>query len=52
MPHTKLYIPGPIEVSPKTFAAFSQPMIGHRGNEFKKLYAAIQPQLQTLFGTK
>jgi len=28
------------------------PMIGHRGGEFKKLYAAIQPRLQTLFGTR
>mgnify|MGYP002623485545 FL=1 len=27
-------------------------MIGHRSNDFKKLYGAIQPQLQTLFGTK
>ena len=52
MPHTKLFIPGPIEVSPKTFAAFCKPMIGHRSNDFKKLYAAIHPQLQTLFGTK
>lgn len=52
MSHTKLFIPGPIEVSPKTFAAFCKPMIGHRSNDFKKLYGAIQPQLQTLFGTK
>lgn len=52
MTHTKLFIPGPIEVSQKTFAAFCKPMIGHRSNDFKKLYGAIQPQLQTLFGTK
>ena len=52
MPHTKLFIPGPVEVSPKTFAAFCQPMIGHRSNDFKKLYAAIHPRLQTLFGTR
>jgi aspartate aminotransferase-like enzyme len=51
-PHTKLFIPGPVEVSAKTFAAFCRPMIGHRGSEFKALYQAIQPQLQTLFGTK
>jgi aspartate aminotransferase-like enzyme len=49
MPHTKLFIPGPIEVSQKTFAAFCKPMIGHRSNDFKKLYGAIQPQLQALF---
>jgi aspartate aminotransferase-like enzyme len=52
MPHTKLFIPGPIEVSPKTFAAFCKPMIGHRTNDFKKLYGSIQPQLQALFQTK
>ena len=48
----KLFIPGPVQVSEKTFAAFCQPMIGHRGGEFKKLYASIHPRLQELFGTK
>jgi len=52
MPHTKLFIPGPIEVSPKTFAAFCKPMIGHRSNDFKKLYAEIHPKLQALFYTQ
>src|SRR6266496_330719 len=50
--HDKLFIPGPVEVSEKTWAAFSRPMIGHRGEDFKNLYRAIHPQLQTLFGTK
>jgi aspartate aminotransferase-like enzyme len=50
--HIKLFIPGPIEVSPDTFAAMQQPMIGHRSKDFQNLYAAIQPQLQTMFGTK
>ncbi|MBE2204157.1 MAG: alanine--glyoxylate aminotransferase family protein [Chthoniobacterales bacterium] len=50
--HIKLYIPGPIEVSEKTFRAMCAPMIGHRGGEFKKLYGGIQPRLQELFGTK
>jgi aspartate aminotransferase-like enzyme len=49
--HTKLFIPGPVEVSEKTFRAFCSPMIGHRSADFKALYAGIQPQLQTLFGT-
>ncbi|HEY8899654.1 MAG TPA: alanine--glyoxylate aminotransferase family protein [Chthoniobacterales bacterium] len=49
--HVKLFIPGPIEVSEKTFRAFCTPMIGHRSGDFKKLYGGIQPQLQTLFGT-
>src|SRR5256885_7216026 len=51
-PHDKLFIPGPVEVSEKTWTAFSRPMIGHRGEDFKNLYRAIHPGLQTLFGTK
>jgi len=52
MAHVKLHIPGPVEVSEKTFKAFCSPMIGHRGQGFKDLYAKVQPQLQTLLGTK
>lgn len=49
---SKLYIPGPINVSPATFAAMSKPMIGHRGSEFEVLYASLQPVLQQLAGTQ
>ena len=52
MDHVKLHIPGPVEVSDKTFRAFCSPMIGHRGQGFKDLYAKIQPQLQALLYTK
>ena len=52
MGHIKLHIPGPVEVSEKTFRAFCTPMIGHRGQGFKDLYARIQPQLQQLLYTK
>jgi aspartate aminotransferase-like enzyme len=52
MAHVKLHIPGPVEVSEKTFRAFCQPMIGHRGQGFKDLYAKIQPQLQGLLSTR
>jgi aspartate aminotransferase-like enzyme len=51
MGHVKLHIPGPVEVSEKTFQAFRSPMIGHRGQGFKDLYAKIQPQLQALLYT-
>ena len=47
----KLFIPGPIDVSKETYAAMSQPMIGHRGAEFESLYASTQPGLQELGGT-
>jgi aspartate aminotransferase-like enzyme len=52
MAHVKLHIPGPVEVSEKSFRAFCTPMIGHRGQGFKDLYAKIQPQLQTLLSTR
>ncbi len=52
MAHVKLHIPGPVEVSEKTFKAFCKPMIGHRGQGFKDLYAAIQPKLQAMLYTK
>ena len=52
MTHVKLHIPGPVEVSDKSFKAFCSPMIGHRGQGFRDLYAKIQPQLQALFETK
>src|SRR5438093_11111803 len=51
MEHIKLHIPGPVEVSERTFRAFSSPMIGHRGQGFKDLYAKMQPQLQQLLYT-
>lgn len=52
MAHVKLHIPGPVEVSEKTFQAFRSPMIGHRGQGFKDLYGKMQPQLQQLLYTK
>jgi aspartate aminotransferase-like enzyme len=48
----KLFIPGPVEVSQKTLLAMCQPMIGHRGEEFKHLYREIQTGLRSLFGTQ
>jgi aspartate aminotransferase-like enzyme len=52
MAHAKLHIPGPVEVSETTLQALRSPMIGHRGQGFKDLYAKIQPQLQTLLATR
>ena len=48
----KLFIPGPIAVSEKTFKAMATPMIGHRSQDFVNLYNSIQPGLQELFGTQ
>ena len=52
MSHDKLFIPGPVEVSAKTWAAFTRPMIGHRSDAFRALYRSVHPRLQTLFGTR
>jgi len=52
MPHDKLFIPGPVEVSAKTWAAFTRPLVGHRSEAFRILYRSVHPRLQTLFGTK
>ena len=47
----KLFIPGPVAVSEKTFRAMAQPMIPHRSPEFVALYRSIQQDLQPLFAT-
>ena len=52
MPTPKLFAPGPVDVSPETFAAMSHTMIGHRGKDFEELYASLQPGLKAIFGTE
>ncbi len=51
MSSPKLYIPGPVDISPATYAAMSGPNIGHRGKDFEELYASIQPNLRTIAGS-
>ena len=48
----KLFIPGPIDVSDKTYKAMTQPVFGHRSQDFVELYQSIQPGLQQLFYTQ
>ncbi|NDV63114.1 alanine--glyoxylate aminotransferase family protein [Puniceicoccales bacterium CK1056] len=48
----KLFIPGPIEVSEKTYKAMTTPVFGHRSPDFVELYQSVQPGLQELFYTK
>lgn len=47
----RLYIPGPVQVSAKTYEAMTRPVVGHRSPDFVELYRSVQPGLQTLFGT-
>ncbi len=52
MAHKRLFIPGPTEVEEEILQGMATPMIGHRGKEFEKLYAELQPKLQSLLYTK
>ncbi len=52
MPKPKLFIPGPVDISPTTYEAMCSPIIGHRGKDFETLYASIQPGLQQIAGTE
>ena len=47
----KLFIPGPVDVSPATYEAMCGPIIGHRGKDFEELYASIQPGLRQIAHT-
>lgn len=51
MPKPKLFIPGPVDVAPETYAAMAGPAIGHRGADFEELYASIQPGIRKIVGT-
>ncbi|MFH1551232.1 MAG: alanine--glyoxylate aminotransferase family protein [Planctomycetota bacterium] len=50
--HKKLFIPGPVEVSPDTLQACASPMIGHRSPEFSELYNRAVPKLKKILYTK
>ena len=39
----KLFIPGPVEVSEKTYKAMATPIVGHRSKDFVKLVEDIMP---------
>jgi len=46
-----LFIPGPVTVSESVLAASAQPMIDHRGPEFKALLERLAQRLRPVFGT-
>jgi len=47
----KLFIPGPIQVSDKTYKAMATPIVGHRSKDFTKLVEEVEPRLKQLFYT-
>lgn len=49
--HKKLYIPGPIEVSPEILQAMATPMIGHRMPEYARLHKGVTDKLKRLMST-
>jgi len=51
MSKPKLFIPGPINISQRTYEAMNQTMIGHRGKDFEELYASVQPGLREIVKT-
>ena len=48
----KLFSPGPVAISDKSYSALTTPVMGHRSADFVKLYETVQPGLQQLFGTQ
>ena len=52
MSKSLLFIPGPVTVSEAVLAATAQPLIDHRGPEFKALLARIAERLRPIFGTE
>jgi len=48
---TKLFLPGPVDVSPEVLQAQAQDMIGHRSTAFADMMSRIQPMLRSVLGT-
>ena len=47
-----LFIPGPVTVAETVLAASAQPMIDHRGPEFKELLDGLARRMRPVFGTQ
>ena len=50
--HKKLFIPGPIEISPEILDALTTPMIGHRMPEYARLHQGVTDKLKKLMFTE
>lgn len=48
----KLFIPGPIAVSEKTYKAMTTPIVGHRSKDFTAIIDNVEPRMQKLFYTQ
>lgn len=52
MPHNRLFIPGPTEVTTENLYALARPQIGHRSSQFTDLYGRVVPKLRRLLETE
>lgn len=48
----RFFIPGPTWVRPEILAEMARPVVGHRGDEFRDVFARIMPRLKELFRTE
>src|SRR5689334_1719718 len=48
---SNFFVPGPTWVRPEILEELTRPMIGHRGAEFRELFARILAGLKPLFAT-
>ena len=49
--HKKLFIPGPVEVSPEVLKAMGEPIFPHYGPEWTRFYNETLTILRTVFNT-
>ena len=52
MSKSLLFIPGPVTVAEAVLSATAQPMIDHRGPEFKAILDRISGRMKPIFGTR
>ena len=50
--HTKLFIPGPVDVLPEVLEKMATPMVGHRSKAASELQKSCSEKLQKVFQTK
>jgi aspartate aminotransferase-like enzyme len=52
MQKTYLFTPGPTPVPPEVLAAMAEPMVHHRGSDFREVYERCLTRLQEVYRTK
>jgi aspartate aminotransferase-like enzyme len=52
MQKTYLFTPGPTPVPPEVLAAMAEPMVHHRGSDFRRVYESALQRLQQVYRTE